>query len=343
MLSRRAMRRMASPNSPATDTHLDLGREAAGLRLHAVGHEEALDGAVVEAVAGRRRRAARGSPRRRPTIAPRSMTTRAASISVPAEMVKSSTIRAVGPRPTRSARRSRPTRCGPRGACRRWRSGARRRLAHSRAFLAKPASGATTTRSCRPLAAMASHSTGSAYRSSTGIRKKPWTWGACRSSVTTRSAPGGLDGVGADPGPDRHPGLVLLVALGVAEVRDHRGDRRGAGPLERVDPEQQLHEVVVGREGRALHQEHVAAPDVLQHPHEEVALGEAQRLRRPQLAPEVLGDRAGPGCRLAEPANSRNSSSMPRMLRTPSGAVAVVRVSPFAHTSGVHMRALRRS
>jgi len=31
---------------------------------------------------------------------------------------------------------------------------------------------------------------------------------------------GRLDRVGAHPGPDRHPRLVLLVALGVAEVRD---------------------------------------------------------------------------------------------------------------------------
>ena len=59
----------------------------------------------------------------------------------------------------------------------------------TRAFFANPASGATTTRSPRPLAAMASHSTGRAYRSSTGMRKKPDTCGACRSSVTTRSAP----------------------------------------------------------------------------------------------------------------------------------------------------------
>ena len=42
---------------------------------------------------------------------------------------------------------------------------------------------------------------------------------------------GGFDGIGADPGPDRHPRLVLLVALGVAEVRHQHGHRRGAGPL----------------------------------------------------------------------------------------------------------------
>ena len=98
--------------------------------------------------------------------------------------------------------------------------------------------------------------------------------------MTTRSTPGGLDRVGAHPGPDRDPGLVLLVALGVAEVGDDGGDRCGAGPLEGVDPEQQLHEVVVGREGRPLHQEDVPAPDVLEHPDEQVAFREPQRLAR---------------------------------------------------------------
>ena len=100
-----------------------------------------------------------------------------------------------------------------------------------------------------------------------------------------------LDRVGAHPGADRDPGLVLLVALRVAEVRDHGGDRRRAGALERVDPEQQLHEVVVGGERRALHQEGVPAADVLEHPHEEVAFGEPQRLAGPERATEVLGDR----------------------------------------------------
>jgi hypothetical protein len=112
---------------------------------------------------------------------------------------------------------------------------------------------------------------------------------------------GRLYRVRADPGPDRHPRLVLLVGLGVAEVRDDRGDRGGAGPLERVDPEQQLHEVVVHRVRRRLDHEHVAAADILQHPYEEVALLEAQHLGPAQRTPEIIRDlaaearAAGPG------------------------------------------------
>jgi hypothetical protein len=67
--------------------------------------------------------------------------------------------------------------------------GAPRRLAYIRAFLANPASGETTTTSVSPSARMASHRNGLAYRSSTGMRKNPWIWAACRSMVTTRSAP----------------------------------------------------------------------------------------------------------------------------------------------------------
>jgi hypothetical protein len=48
-----------------------------------------------------------------------------------------------------------------------------------------------------------------------------------------------LDGIGAHPGPDGHARLVLLVALGVAEVRHDDGHRFRAGPLQRVDPEQE--------------------------------------------------------------------------------------------------------
>jgi hypothetical protein len=58
-----------------------------------------------------------------------------------------------------------------------------------RAFLAKPASGETTSMSGGASALMASHRIERAYRSSTGMRKKPWIWAACRSMVTTRSAP----------------------------------------------------------------------------------------------------------------------------------------------------------
>ena len=71
-------------------------------------------------------------------------------------------------------------------ACRRSR-GVPSLLAYCGSLLAKPVSGETTTRS-GSLRRDLPH-IGIAYRSSTGMRKKPWICGACRSSVTTRSTP----------------------------------------------------------------------------------------------------------------------------------------------------------
>ena len=62
------------------------------------------------------------------------------------------------------------------------------------------------------------------------MSKKPWICGACRSMVRTRSAPGGGDQVGHEPGADGHPGLVLAVLAGVAEVGNHRRHPPAGGP-----------------------------------------------------------------------------------------------------------------
>jgi hypothetical protein len=108
---------------------------------------------------------------------------------VPALMVKSSTISAVHPS---TVPISSTTSADSVWSTRRLSAiavGLCSRLAHSLAFFAYPASGATTTRSVRFFCATASHNTGSEDRSSTGLVKKPCTCGACRSSVTTRSAP----------------------------------------------------------------------------------------------------------------------------------------------------------
>jgi hypothetical protein len=109
--------------------------------------------------------------------------------------------------------------------------------------------------------------------------------------VTTRSGAGGFDRVGAHPCSDRDPRLVFLVALGIAEVGDDRGDRRRACTFERVNPEEQLDEVVVGGKCGALDEEDIASSYVVEHTHEQVALREPQRFRRSELTTEVLRNR----------------------------------------------------
>src|SRR3989441_3783018 len=63
------------------------------------------------------------------------------------------------------------------------------RLAKARARSTPPASGETTTRPCCPRFPTYSSNTGDAYRWSTGMLKNPWICPACRSIVSTRSAP----------------------------------------------------------------------------------------------------------------------------------------------------------
>ena len=92
---------------------------------------------------------------------------------------------------------------------------------------------------------------------------------------------GRLDRIGADSGANRDARLVLLISFRVAEVRHHDCDRVGARAAERVDPEEQLHEVRVrGKDGR-LHDVDAAAAHVLEHADEERSFGEAQHFPAP--------------------------------------------------------------
>ena len=85
---------------------------------------------------------------------------------------------------------------------------------------------------------------------------------------------------GADTRTDRDSRLVLLVTLGVTEIRNDHRDRVRARTRERVDPEQQLHEVRIGWKDRRLHQVDASAANVLEHAHEQRSLREADNLAR---------------------------------------------------------------
>ena len=115
------------------------------------------------------------------------------------------------------------------------------------------------------------------------MSKKPWICAQCRSMVSTRSAPGHGDQVGHQLGRDRHARLVLAVLPGVAEVRDHRRDPARRGALGRVQHDQQLHQVV-RRGRRRLHDEDVAAADVLVDLDRDLPVLEARHRRRRRAA-----------------------------------------------------------
>ena len=105
---------------------------------------------------------------------------------------------------------------------------------------------------------------------------------------------GDLDRVGEDARADRDARLVLLVALAVAEVRHDGRHRSGARAPARVEPEEQLHDVVVRGIDRRLDDVDIAAADVLQQADEDGALGEAHRLGRSPAARRALADRRQP-------------------------------------------------
>src|SRR3954462_15190435 len=93
---------------------------------------------------------------------------------------------------------------------------------------------------------------------STGMSKNPWIWSACRSMVSTRATPTeasmfattlALIATRAERG--RRSWRAAPGAAGVpGAVSQNTGLPRGRGrptALERVDHDQELHEVVVGR------------------------------------------------------------------------------------------------
>jgi hypothetical protein len=103
---------------------------------------------------------------------------------------------------------------------------------------------------------------------------------------------GGLDTVGTDTGSDRHPRLVLFVSLGIREIGNDCRHLSGAGSLERVDPEEELDEIVVDGVVGPLHDENVAAAHVFEHPDENISFAEDVDFRARQVHPQIVADRS---------------------------------------------------
>ena len=101
---------------------------------------------------------------------------------------------------------------------------------------------------------------------------------------------GGGDHVGHQLGGNGVTGLGLAVLTGVAEIGDHRGDAAGGGALERVDHDEQLHQVVVDRAAGGLDNEHVTAPDGLIQGDKDLPVGEGPNLGLAQFGTHQLAD-----------------------------------------------------
>src|SRR5216683_581113 len=157
-------------------------------------------------------------------------------------------------------------------------SGALMRLARPRARPTPPTSGETTiTLPISKRSLMSRTIIGAAYKLSVGMSKKPWICPACRSSVITRSA----------------PARVIRLDTSLAEIGDDRGDAPPRRAAQRVDDDEQFHQVVVGRIRRRLDDEHVGAAHVFLNLDEDFHVGEAPHHRLGQRGREVGGDGVG--------------------------------------------------
>src|SRR5581483_6320993 len=101
---------------------------------------------------------------------------------------------------------------------------------------------------------------------------------------------GRRDEVGDELRADRHARRDLPVLARVAVVRDDRRDALGRRPLEGVEHEEQLHQVVVRRPARGLDDEDVAAAHVLGDLDLHLAVAEAADLRAPERYPDLAAD-----------------------------------------------------
>ena len=134
---------------------------------------------------------------------------------------------------------------------------------------------------------------------------------------------GAGDQVGDELGRDRRARARFAVLPGVAEIGDHRGDAARRRAAQRVDDDQQLHQVVVGRKRRRLDHEDVGAAHVLLDLDEDLHVGEAPHHGLGQRGLEIGGDRLGElGIGVAGDELDRSVLRRhDRLLREPDGVV----------------------
>ncbi len=87
------------------------------------------------------------------------------------------------------------------------------------------------------------------------------------------------DHVGDELGRDRRARARFAVLAGIAVIGDDGGDAARRGALQRIERDQQLHQIVVRGIGRRLDHEHVLAAHVLVHLDEHFHVGEAPHAR----------------------------------------------------------------
>ena len=103
------------------------------------------------------------------------------------------------------------------------------------------------------------------------------------------------DQIGHQLGGDRRARADFAVLAGIAEIGNHGGDAPGRRAAQRIDHDQQFHQIVVGGKAGRLDHEHVLAADIFLHLDEHFHVGEAAHLSLDRLQREILADGIGQG------------------------------------------------
>ena len=101
------------------------------------------------------------------------------------------------------------------------------------------------------------------------------------------------DQVGDELGRDRRAAGGAPVLPGVAEIGDHRRDAPGRGATQRIDDDEQLHQVVVGWEGGGLDDEDILSAHIFLDLDEDFHVGEAPDRSLGKGYAEMVANRFG--------------------------------------------------
>jgi hypothetical protein len=96
--------------------------------------------------------------------------------------------------------------------------------------------------------------------------------------------------VGDELGADGHARAVFAILAGVPVVGNHHRDPGRRGPLERIDHNEQFHQVLVHRIAGGLHHKNIYAAHVLEQLKVDLAVGKTLQLGLADLDADVLAD-----------------------------------------------------
>lgn len=107
--------------------------------------------------------------------------------------------------------------------------------------------------------------------------------------------PGGDEHVGHQAARDRNPRLVFFIGARVGVIGNDRRDALRRRAAQRIEGNQQFHDVIVDRRGEGLHHENIALAHVFENLHMQIVVGKARDFDPGKRKAEAVADFAGEG------------------------------------------------